>query len=315
MSSRFILEPYKGINSRHSCPECNHKKCFSRYIDTDDRIKFPTYVGRCNREEKCGYHFTPKAYFEENPNQHERSVHKNNREQESKPKAISYLSYRLVEQSMSRYETNKFYQFLSSLIGEKGAFDLMSQYKVGTAKHWKGATVFWQIDSKGKVHTGKIMLYDNKTGKRIKHPYNHITWAHSLLHNDNFNLKQCFFGEHLLSTNKTRTIAIVESEKTAIIASYYLPQYIWLATGGKNGCFREESFKILKGRKVILFPDIGATEYWDIKKSLMTRVGITVCTFDYLECYATKEQGKEGNDIADYLVRNVSTFNNKEIAH
>ena len=302
MSYRFILEPYKGINSRHSCPECNHKKCFSRYIDTDNRIIFPVYVGRCNREEKCGYHLTPKKYFEENPNHSERLAYLTNKAQECKPKPTSYLSYCLVEQSMNRYETNKFYQFLSSLLGEEKALYLMHKYRVGTADHWIGATVFWQIDSTGKVHTGKVMLYDNKTGKRIKHPYNYITWVHSLLHKDNFHLKQCFFGEHLLSSNKTSVIAIVESEKTAIIASHYLPQYIWLATGGKNGCFREENIKILKGKKVVLFPDLGATQYWDIKKTLMMRVGITVCSFDYLERYASKEQKMEGYDIADYLI-------------
>ena len=35
-------------------------------------------------------------------------------------------------------------------------------------------------------------------------------------------LKQCFFGEHLLR-EKTMPVAIVESEKTAIISSVYLP--------------------------------------------------------------------------------------------
>ena len=67
MSHRFILEPYKGVASRHTCPECNHNRCFSRYIDTENVITFPEYVGRCDHEQKCGYHFTPKEYFEQHP--------------------------------------------------------------------------------------------------------------------------------------------------------------------------------------------------------------------------------------------------------
>ena len=64
---RYILEPYKGIATRHTCPACEQKKCFSHYIDTENKVSFPNHVGRCDREEKCGYHFTPKQYFEENP--------------------------------------------------------------------------------------------------------------------------------------------------------------------------------------------------------------------------------------------------------
>ena len=61
---RFILEPYKGIATRHTCPECHKKRSFARYIDTEGKIEFPPYVGRCNHEQSCGYHFTPKDFFE-----------------------------------------------------------------------------------------------------------------------------------------------------------------------------------------------------------------------------------------------------------
>lgn len=69
------------------------------------------------------------------------------------------------------------------------------------------------------------MLYDSETGKRVKHPYNHITWAHSLLKQKDFNLKQYFFGEHLLLKSIDKPIAVVESEKAALIASFYMPQF------------------------------------------------------------------------------------------
>lgn len=58
---RFILEPYKGIATRHTCPECHKKRSFARYIDTEGKIEFPPYVGRCNHEQSCGYHFTSNS--------------------------------------------------------------------------------------------------------------------------------------------------------------------------------------------------------------------------------------------------------------
>ena len=68
MNYRFTLEPYKGVSTRHTCPNCHRKSCFAKYINTEKQINFPDYVGRCcNHEQKCGYNYTPKMYFDENP--------------------------------------------------------------------------------------------------------------------------------------------------------------------------------------------------------------------------------------------------------
>jgi hypothetical protein len=46
---------------------------------------------------------------------------------------------------------------------------------------------------------------------------------------------QCLFGLHRITEDyQKKTIAIVESEKTAIVMSILLPHYIWLATGVKE---------------------------------------------------------------------------------
>lgn len=68
-----------------------------------------------------------------------------------------------------------------------------------------------------------------------------------------------------------------------------------MATGGKNGCFRYENLEVLRGlHKVVLFPDLGATEYWSQKTDIMKDMGIEVRIFDYLEKWATPEQRNEG---------------------
>jgi hypothetical protein len=300
---RFILEKYTSISSRHICPECKQKRCFVRYIDNEGIISFPDYIGRCNREEKCGYHFTPKQYFEQNPLDNTTTKnHKLNKELAT-PLLIDHLSKTIVKESLKYYDKNYLFQYMRSQFGSIITLNVFAKYQVGTANFWKGSTVFWQIDELDKVRTGKIMLYNPTTGRRVKHPHNHITWVHSILHKEKYNLKQCYFGEHLLKSDTSLPIAIVESEKSAIIASCYLPQYLWIATGGKHGCFNAENFEKFIGRKVVLFPDLGAIELWKLKAKQMQELGIEIAIFDYLECNATKEQIKEGYDIADFLLQ------------
>ena len=68
---KYILEPYKGIKTRHTCPACNKKNQLARYIDIETLQALSYNVGRCNREVNCGYHYTPKQFFEDNPDNKE----------------------------------------------------------------------------------------------------------------------------------------------------------------------------------------------------------------------------------------------------
>ena len=43
------------------------KNVFTRYIDTYNNIYISDIVGKCNRLDKCGYHYTPHQYFTDNP--------------------------------------------------------------------------------------------------------------------------------------------------------------------------------------------------------------------------------------------------------
>ncbi len=305
---RFILQPYKGVATRHTCPACHKKRCFSRYIDTEKQISFPDDVGRCDHEQSCGYHLTPKGYFERNPGA--KPLHSDftapsawRAKPTEQRKPTSFIAAETVAQTLHGYEKNNLYLFLRSKFGAEDALRLMKDYRVGTSKHWPGSCVFWQTDINGCVRTGKVMLYDADNGKRVKHPFNHVTWVHSLLKLPDFNLRQCFFGEHLLPMNRGKPVAIVESEKTALVAAYYLPEYVWLASGGKNGCFNSDALRVLRGRQVILYPDIGVTDQWRQKLSLLHDLNIEASIFNYLEEIATDDERTAGLDIADYLLQ------------
>ena len=208
----------------------------------------------------------------------------------------------MVEATMRGYDRNNLFAFVATVIGSDEAARLMEMYRVGTSKHWQGATVFWQISNNGEVRSGKIMLYDRLTGHRVQEPFPHINWVHSVLRLPDYKLTQCFFGEHLLPYIRDKPVAIVESEKTAILATHYLPQYLWLATGGKCSCLNREAIQALRGREVLLVPDLNATDDWRKKLTLFDDSGIKAKLFEQLEQMATDEQRKQGLDIADFLI-------------
>jgi hypothetical protein len=321
---RYILEPYKGMNTRYHCPTCQQRdKTFSLYIDTETGEHLHPTVGRCNRESNCGHHYTPKQYFADTGSfldlytrtRAERSVFIPTQ------KTISFIPVEVFKASLNpkAFEANHFLKFLINLFGVEVASGLVSRYFIGTSKYQftnkdfpnykseRGANVFWQIDTNGKVRTGKIMLYSPTTGKRVKEPFNHINWAHSLLKMPEFELKQCLFGEHLL-IDKTKPVAIVESEKTAIISSVYFPQFVWVAVGSLNN-LNAEKCSILKGRTVTLFPDLNGFEKWGSKAKELSHIAKFTVS-DLLERKATETERQQGFDLADYLVK----FNFKEFA-
>jgi hypothetical protein len=310
---KYILEPYKGMNTRYRCPapNCGKGKTFSLYRDTETGEHIHPTVGRCNRESSCGYHFTPKQYFQDNNISFDKPQFKAYKPRPIAPqsKPVSFIPFEVFQDSLNptAFETNHFVQFLINLFGVEVASQLVSRYFIATSKHWNGATVFWQIDTQGKVRTGKIMLYSPTTGKRVKNLELPVYWVHKALKQPEFELRQCLFGTHLL-IDKTKPVAIVESEKTAVIASVYLPQFIWVAVGSLTN-LNAEKCSILKGRTVTLFPDLNGFEKWSSKaKELSHLANFTVS--ELLERKASEAEKKQGFDLADYLIK----FNYKAFA-
>jgi hypothetical protein len=266
--------------------------------------------GRCNRENNCGYHYTPKQYFQDNKistgancsiiHKPKNVLHKRN--------SISYIQNEVFKESLKEYEENNFVEYLISLVGYEIASKTVGRYFIGTSKHWSGSTVFWQIDKTGKVRTGKIIQYNPTTGKRVRNVTPPVYWVHKNYAKNNFNLSQCLFGEHLLE-DKTKPVAIVESEKTAIIASIYLPHFIWVAVGSSNN-LNAKMCGSLVGRNVVLFPDLSIPienkespfDKWSkVAKELSGIANFKVSTL--LELKANFEDRKAQLDIADFLVR------------
>ena len=312
---RFHLQKYRP-GSKTTCPKCGRKACFTRDIDEDGQVSFPDNVGKCDHINSCGYHYTPKEYFNDNPTIKETltgqdgnsngisTVIKPTVKPSPKPlPQISYLPCAWVELSMQRFDINPLY--LTTVTGKEKTDRLFNIYKVGTSKMWNGATVFWQSNIQDNVRAGKIMGYDATNGHRIKQPFNQVSWVHSVRKIPNFHMRQCLFGEHLLAdaSSSARTVAIVESEKTALVAALFIPDLVWLATGGgMHGCFNSEAMQVLGGHDVVLFPDLKATDEWRRKVQMLQSICKSATCSGLLEEMATDGQREAGLDIADFLL-------------
>lgn len=312
----YSLERYGGTKTRHTCPACGEKRCFSLYVNEAGE-PLSEDVGRCDHESACGYHKTPKQYFAEHPEltgNDWRELPKGwkppkaaNKVKQQIEKKICTIPEDFMQKSVRPDIHSDFTTFLGTLFPTKVIKTLTERYNLGVTK--ARDVIYFQVDMRGGVRTGKIMKYNPKTGKRVKNPETpfKINWVHSvmkhagLLPND-WELTQCLFGEHLLSDDNFSgaSVALVESEKTAVIASALMPKYIWLATGGKSQ-LKEEKLAALSGRKVIAFPDVDGYQEWKEKLSKVSGIDITVS--NVLEKNATEEDRQNHIDIADWLIR------------
>lgn len=69
-----------------------------------------------------------------------------------------------------------------------------------------------------------------------------------------YELQQCLFGLHLINEYPEKTIALVESEKTATTMSLFLTNYLWIAKSCK-GNFKKELLEPIKNFKILGYPN------------------------------------------------------------
>ncbi len=324
MQHRFTLQKYAGTNTRYTCPGCGAKKQFTRYIDTNSGAQLADNVGICNRINNCGYHYTPREFFRDNAHKKSQYFNKttcNNMntsgikqttaciDKKQQP-AILSIKDKHFDDSREDPFNNPLFTYIYNTFGLDKSNSLYNTYYIGSCIHKnKNATIFWQIDHKQNIRAGKVIHYNSETGKREKNM--HTTWVHSIhpyYRKKKYTIQQCLFGEHLLNEYPEKPIGVVESEKTAIIASGYVPEYLWLATGSLHE-FKWSKLRILNGHKVIAFPDLGGYNYWCQKlRSLKFRIHVSYI----LEEMATTEERQSGLDIGDYFRKRMSRVVNGE---
>ncbi len=254
----------RGIK-KLTCPDCGHKGVFVPFVDRVTGEIVSEKYGICDRKNSCGYMCKPNT-SEWIPLK------------KSKIKQVDTVEYDRISEShvLSSliYSDSNFHTFLKSLSTKYSAEyinDICRRLYIGSIEYWDDkATVFWQIDADMEVRAGKVMLYNIETGKRIKEETDSgvrskIAWLHKS--DSSFDLKQCYFGEHQLwlmqnnarfyrSLRNPNEVNIVESEKTAVLATLVYPKYLWCATGALN-MLSAERLAPFKGMKINLIPDKG----------------------------------------------------------
>lgn len=275
-------------SKKFNCPQCG-KKRFVKYIEIETDHYADNQYGRCDREINCGYISYPNNNSIVNYNY-----------VPPKPLKPTYIDKEILQKTLTKYEINPLVTYLNSHYDEDEVNATIDKYQVGTSNRFNYSTVFWQMDNTGNIRSGKIMAYDITTGKRVKKEDGSplISWAHTALNIPEFNLNQCLFGLHLLSES-IKQVAIVESEKTAVIMSIEFPQYTWMATASLNG-FKYDLLEPLKNKEIIAFPDKGGYERWRSTADNLNKVGFDIRVSKLLE----NKDYKTGWDLVD-VINNV----------
>ncbi|MDR6195945.1 DUF6371 domain-containing protein [Siphonobacter sp. SORGH_AS_0500] len=229
---RFERNKKKG-----TCPACGHKGVFRHYEDLQGN-RLNEDWGRCDRSSKCGYHAAPSGkVFEKAPNY----------VPPPEPTIIYPEGPELEQITKSLVDLNSnFHQFARTL---QVSDEHLTKWLVGTNK--KKMTGFVFKNQSGQIMNVKWIRY-NENGKRGHGEFDEYSLKQPKA--EGFRYAQCLYGEHLLPEDKTVPVIVVESEKTAVLASFFYPAFAWVGCGSANG-LTAAKITVLLGRKVYWLAD------------------------------------------------------------
>ena len=188
------------------------------------------------------------------------------------------------------------------------------RYRLGKSK--KGKPIFWMIDERGIVRDGRIG--DTWVSMIFKRRYpecgRYIVTKH------------CLFGEHLISKRRATlgtdpseqpevadicvspyccTVAIVESEQSAVVLSELFPECIWMAYSYPSN-FTVDKLAHLQGCVVSIYPHTDPTgctyvSFLELADQARRLYDIDLSVVGILEEHASEEQKERCIDILDFI--------------
>lgn len=252
---RYQLVDYRDRPSPkyNTCPECG-QRTFIPYVDTETGEVLGSEYGKCERVIECkhvnypGRQTTVKSLVEAKP---------------QRPPGPDRIAPELVNIAINRDITTN--QLAVGLVNCGIPLErlkaVFAKYRVGT---WPdGRCVFWMHDQEGIARSGKVIKYKPDAHRdKSTNP----TWVHTLLEIKDYDLVAAMFGAHLIEPGKT--VAIVESEKTALIMAAVFgakhPDKIWVAVGSLQNFTpgaKKRLWPLFKA-EVELYPDLNGIEAW-----------------------------------------------------
>ncbi|MFY0628662.1 MAG: hypothetical protein JXR07_20380 [Reichenbachiella sp.] len=279
------MTEYKYHLSRDSkkdlCPNCG-KKTFTPYVyASSQEVVDPQQFGRCDRLNNCGINVHPNddENFKPDGEQFKKPPIQEVVEQIFPPREV-------VERLTKRTKTavSPLHQFCRSKTIPN---EHMLKWGVYSDDQ---KTAFLFINSDQKVCNIKTFQY-LENGHRDKSinafslrqpnpPHTPPNKSNSAENAEKKVVKKyllCGFGEHLLDPEKKKTVCIVESEKSAMMAAFCYPQFDWLACGSAEGLGTPSGvrgdFKIksLFGRKIYWIADADKAGRWNASIRLLKK--------------------------------------------
>lgn len=278
-------------SKKYPCPKCGVKRFVPYMVQATGSAVDEAKYGRCDRENECGYHLHPykdEAFKDELP----QPVKKNITIQQIFPDKT------LIEKNTQGSSSN-FHLFC-----KKNNISLDHLKKWGVFEQG-GKTVFVFRDIKQRVVNFKYFKY-RSNGHRDKDfqsfslkqpPLPPPKKKDGLEFFTQQKYKLCFFGEHLLSEDKSKVVCMVESEKTAVIASAKYPEFDWLSCASNNGV-TDDKISVLHNREVYWLCDNDAAGR---ENNSIERLKAYINNFHVVDLFPAKEFAK-GYDIADSII-------------
>jgi len=278
-SNEYPFRLEKHPKKKGTCPNCDHNGVFRYYEDIEG--KRLDDFGICDRQNTCGIHLPPKGIKTEG---------KEPGPPPPQPVQVFPEGPQLerLTKAQARLYTN-LHTYLTNRLG----ITMLHFQKWGMGGEIN-KTMFVFKDREGRIVNGKSILYKTD-GHRNKD-----FLAFSLKQPDD-ELKRfmlCLYGEHLLDPDKKKTVIIVESEKTAVVASFFYPQYDWLACAANTG-LTDAKIPAVFGRRVV----------WLCDADIAGRPGKPNSSIRKLEGYQINHavvdpfpDRTDGYDIADHII-------------
>lgn len=271
----------KSPKKKGQCPSCRERDVWRYYEDENGERLEPQY-GKCERKNSCKHfcspydnnlNMTPSNSIGIEPNKKVETIYPSEEQCEEYENSI-------------KDATSNFHQYCISKGLNK---EHLAKHGVGT--DLKGNTIFIFKDVSKKIVNAKTVRY-SKDGKREK---GFRIYSLKQPKDTSKKYKLCCFGEDLMDKTNSRTVIVVESEKSKVIASFFYPEYDWIACGSANG-LTEHKIKILKDKNVIWLCDADKAGRENSSLKNLDKYGVD---FDVIDLFPSKN---DGYDIADIIL-------------
>lgn len=292
------MKEYKWMlrrgGKKERCPQCGKMRFVPFVLTADPSVKAGAEYGRCDREQSCGYFRYPGGEVKVD----------SDREYVPEPQKEPILLPAGYAERDWASSFNSLLRAYAPLVGS-GLQMVMERYLCGTGSN--GECIYYQHDGT-HVRTAKAILYGND-GHRLKTEDGGLPvwWLHKSpalrQYTAGRELKQCFFGQHLLRQYPEAKVYVVEAEKTAVMMAAtdkVGKDRLWIACGGSQMFKGAIDLSPLICRDVTLVPDDG--QYWNWRRTA-DAYGWQCVDIEPLKCYHNLPDGCDIWDCREAAMR------------